>query len=413
MTYDETDYQDLAIPDSVLYDRILGSLVGSAIGDAMGAPTEMWSAGDIGEEYGHVDSLDLVLREPSPEGPWDFNLPPGAGTDDTRWKVLTAEYVVGRHRERAAGTPLAVTGASWADYLNTAYAASVDRLRATTGLEPEPLEDEMRRVTWLQEWAKVTRPYAAGDVDGYRNALSRFYGGEMSCAGMLYAPVFGAVFPGRPEAAYRAAYELGLFDLGYARDISGLTAALTAAAFRPDFGRDQLRQLLREVDPADFFRSRLLGRVAYQQFRQARAIVREAERLTPSAARKMSLRLPDAYPYDSLTYARTQVAYAALDRAKQDVPFHAGEIHLINLTALLFSRLQFRPALEFVTNYGRDNDTVAAVTGAVLGARAGFSGLPEDQRELVVRVNREVLDLDLELAARRLTDAVLDRRPAQ
>ena len=42
--------------------------------------------------------------------------------------------------------------------------------------------------------------------------------------------------------------------------------------------------------------------------------------------------------------------------------------HLINLTALLFSNYQFQPAMEFVTNYGRDNDTVAAVTGAILGA---------------------------------------------
>ncbi len=35
-----------------LYDRVLGSLVGSAIGDAMGAPTEMWSRDQIQAEYG-------------------------------------------------------------------------------------------------------------------------------------------------------------------------------------------------------------------------------------------------------------------------------------------------------------------------------------------------------------------------
>ena len=59
------------------------------------------------------------------------------------------------------------------------------------------------------------------------------YGGEVSCAGMLYAPVVGAAFPGRPDKAYAAAYTIGLFDLGYARDITGLTAALTAVAFLP------------------------------------------------------------------------------------------------------------------------------------------------------------------------------------
>ncbi len=411
MTYDEADYQDLTIPDSVLYDRILGSLVGSAIGDAMGAPTEMWSAHDIGEEYGHVDRLDMVLREPSPEGPWDFNLPPGAGTDDTRWKALTVDFVVAAHAGFRHQEPLTFSAGPWANFITDRYAESIDRLRKTDGLEPEPLEDEMRRVTWLQEWAKITRAYGSGDVDAYRNTLSRFYGGEMSCAGMLYAPVFGAVYPGRPEKAYEAAYELGLFDLGYARDITGITAALTAVAFRDTVGPEDFRNVLREVDPAGFFRSRLLGRVAYQQFRQARAIVRETGRMTEQDARKRKLRLPDDYPYDSLSFARTTRAYELLDKAKQDVPFHAGEIHLINLTALLFSDFEFGPALEFVTNYGRDNDTVAAVTGAILGASHGFKRLPEEQRELVLRVNREVLHIDLERAARELTEVVLGRRP--
>ena len=84
-SYSEADYQDPSIPDSVLYDKILGCLVGSAIGDAMGAPTEMWNQWAIRETYGYVDSLDILMREASPEGPWDINLPAGAGTDDTRW----------------------------------------------------------------------------------------------------------------------------------------------------------------------------------------------------------------------------------------------------------------------------------------------------------------------------------------
>ena len=29
------------------HDKVLGLLIGSAIGDAMGAPTEMWGRGDI------------------------------------------------------------------------------------------------------------------------------------------------------------------------------------------------------------------------------------------------------------------------------------------------------------------------------------------------------------------------------
>lgn len=409
-TYAESDYQDTTLTDSVLYDKILGALVGSAIGDAMGAPTEMWSQWDIREAYGHVDSLDLVLREPSPEGPWDYNLPPGAGTDDTRWKALMIDYVVGESELRSARRPLQLEPARFAAFLNSHYETSIERLKATAGLEPEPFEDNMRRVTWLQEWAKISRAYAAGDIDGYRDALARFYGGEMSCAGMLYAPVIGMLYPGRPEVAYENAYELSLFDLGYARDITAMTAALTASSFTPGARVDTFAQTLRDTDPKGFFRSRLLGRVAYKQYEQARRIVRETRRISSAEAATVDFILPDNYPYDTLTYVRTVRAYELLDKAKQDVPFHAGEVHLINLTAMLFADLDFKMAMEFITNYGRDNDTVAAVTGAILGGRSGYSALPRDQRELVVRVNREVLNTDLEKLAWDLTEVIIARR---
>lgn len=410
VAYDETNYQDTTLTDSILYDKILGALVGSAIGDAMGAPTEMWSQWDIREAYGHVDSLDLVLREPSPEGPWDYNLPPGAGTDDTRWKALMVDFVVAESELRSSRRPLKLAPDRFSAFLNGHYETSIERLKATPGLDPEPFEDNMRRVTWLQEWARVTRAYAAGDIDGYRNALARFYGGEMSCAGMLYAPVIGMLYPGRPEAAYINAYDLSLFDLGYARDITAMTAALTASSFTPGARVDTFAHTLRDTDPMGFFRSRLLGRVAYKQYEQARRIVRETRRISSAEAAEMELDYPDNYPYDTLTYARTVLAYQLLDKAKQDVPFHAGEVHLINLTAMLFADLDFKMAMEFITNYGRDNDTVAAVTGTILGGLTGYSGLPRDQRELVVRVNREVLDTDLEELAWDLTEAILARR---
>ncbi|MCR9084410.1 MAG: ADP-ribosylglycohydrolase family protein, partial [Cyclobacteriaceae bacterium] len=77
-----------------LKDRILGMIVGSAIGDAMGAPTEMWPRESIKLEYGFVTDLDSLIREASPEGIWVPNLPAGGTTDDTRWKVLTSEYLL-------------------------------------------------------------------------------------------------------------------------------------------------------------------------------------------------------------------------------------------------------------------------------------------------------------------------------
>ncbi|GJM36306.1 MAG: hypothetical protein DHS20C18_53070 [Saprospiraceae bacterium] len=409
-TYEETDYQDTTLLAEVLYDKLLGLLVGSAIGDAMAAPTEMWWRETITDEYNYVDSLDLVLREPSPEGPWDFNQPPGAGTDDTRWKALTIHFLEASQKARPQKQAPVLTARHFADYIASSYEREIDTLKATAGVEPEPFEAAMRQLTWLQEWARVARAYQSGDIDAYRNTVDRFYGGEMACAGLLYAPTIGAFYPGRPKAAYQQMHDLSIFDLGYARDLSSLTAALTAAALHPDFKPDSLLKIYREIDQAGYFRSRLLGRIAYQQLGQARSMVRKAKRMLLEDFEDQAYRFPPDYPYDSLYYARTQYVYEELSELKQSVPFHAGEIHLIHLTALLFCDFDFKKSMEFITNYGRDNDTVAAVTGAVLGAYHGFGKLPVEQRDLVVRVNREVLDIDLEVLARSLTELILARR---
>jgi hypothetical protein len=397
-------YQDTSLTETVLYDKVLGSLVGSAIGDALGAPTEMWWRGQIEEEYGYVDSFDIVLREPSAEGPWGRNLPPGAGTDDTRWKELTIDYLITQERY-----PLSTK--AFSDFVNDRYATQLADLKETAGLEPEPYTAAIRRFEWLQEWARVTRAYSSGSIDGYRDALNRFYGGEMSCAGMLYAPTIGAYFPGQPAAAYAAMHDLALFDLGYARDISALGAALTALAFRGNMTADSLRQCLITVDPEGYFDSRLLSRLAYQQFQRAERIVRAVNKIdsTWMANRDLPTAPPD-FDDTPLAYARTQEAYRMLDENVQDVPFHAGEIYLVSLTAMLLHDLDFQQTIEFIVNYGRDNDTSAAFVGSILGAYHGADALPRDQRALVVRVNREVLNIDLEELAHRLTKHILARR---
>ena len=90
---------EFGLTEAELYDKVLGMLVGSAIGDAMGAPTEMWSRESIQLEYGFVEGLDSMVREVSPEGIWKANLPAGGTTDDTRWKNLTVDYLLSQDPE--------------------------------------------------------------------------------------------------------------------------------------------------------------------------------------------------------------------------------------------------------------------------------------------------------------------------
>ncbi len=375
------------LSEADLYDKVLGMLVGAAIGDAMGAPTEMWSRQSIDLEYGFVDSLDSMIREVSPEGTWKTNLPAGGTTDDTRWKKLTAEYLL----TQSGGQ---LDPKDFAKHLLVTYKQSLEGIKKIQSNDSEPFENAMLQVNWLSEWAKVSEPYLKDDLQGYADSLSKFYGGEMVCAGLLYAPTLGSFFPGNPNKAYREAYRLSIFDLGYARDLTGLAAAMTSAGMKPGASKEDLLASLR-LDPAGFFPSRLVGRTSYKLLRDALTIKAGSDQLD-------SLPLPLYKNSPALVFA-----YQQLDAKQQDMPFHAGEIYLQTLTAMLYSDFHFMNTLIFLTNYGRDNDTTAALAGGILGAWYGFSKLPEKEKNTVLTVNSELLGIELEELAKKLTSKII------
>lgn len=386
-----------------LLNKVKGMLVGSAIGDAMGAPTEMWSRDYIQTEYGFVDHLDSMVREPSPEGTWLMNLPAGGTTDDTRWKKLTFQYLL------SLGDKPELDAKKFAQHLLLEYEQAVKALKNTAGNDPAAFEAQSRRMAWLQEWAAVARPFVAGKYLEYNDALSRFYGGEMVCAGLLYAPATGAFFPGEPLKAYQETFKTCIFDLGYARDLSALMAAMTAQAMSKDASPEKMLNVFRDIDPQGFFQSRLVGRSAYRILRDARQIVFDAQKLQWPDVDTSKVPKPKFLKVDALYLARMQKAFELLDAKNQDMPFHAGEISLQVLTAMIFADFDFEKALAFLINFGRDNDTTGAVLGGVLGAYWGFDHLPGRLVDPVLRENKALLETDLDQLANHLTDKILQR----
>lgn len=381
------------LTESVYLDKMLGLLVGSAIGDAMGAPTEMWPRQDIVDRYGFVTDFTRLDRPRSPEGPWQSQMRSGATTDDTRWKWLTGQFLLEQNQAQ-------LDGKRFAQYILQQFRReAIDLSEASTATA---ISDELTHVTWLQEWALVATPYAEGNMMDYHIALNKFYGGEMSCAGMLYAPLIGACYPANPQLAYLNTYELALFDLGYARDISGLTGAYVAAALNPELSYDELLGLSETIDPYNYLESRLIGRLAHQYAETANTIVHAATTKSPASIGA----LPQNFPYGRSQFDQLQEIYQAMDAHQKDIAFHAGEIHFINLAALHWSGGDFSKAMEFVTNYGRDNDTVGAVTGAILGAYHGASHLPEKQVQHILELTRDHLGIDLQHLARQLVSVL-------
>lgn len=77
--YQEVEMTEEVKPVEISYDRVYGAIIGQAVGDALGAPTEGMRREEISARYGWVS--DFVAEDP-------------AGTDDTEYAVLTALTVL-------------------------------------------------------------------------------------------------------------------------------------------------------------------------------------------------------------------------------------------------------------------------------------------------------------------------------
>ena len=71
-------------------DRAMGALVGGALGDALGMPTQLLSPARIAELYGHVEGFVA----PVADHPVSKGLPAGAITDDTEQALLLGRILV-------------------------------------------------------------------------------------------------------------------------------------------------------------------------------------------------------------------------------------------------------------------------------------------------------------------------------
>lgn len=378
------------------YDKVLGALVGSAIGDAMGASTEMWHRKDIQLKYGYIQGLTPAIREQSPEGTWGHNLNAGSTTDDTRWKFLMVKYISENNQN--------LNPTAFAKFISSYYGNLTQELaEKEISSDPDMLDVQIEKIDWIKEWARVAIAYQK-DNTSYQKAQNRFYGGEMSCAGQLYTPMFGLV-ASSPEDAYNIAYEHTLFDLGYAKDISALVAAMTQMALQTQ-NMDSIINTATFVDPHGYQDSRLVGRISYATADASiKSVLTIKEKvlidsLNPKDA--IIFKVPKGYQGTQKDWMRQEMAYQMLEKDEKAIAFHAGEIWQILITGLQFGDGDFTKTMQFIVNYGRDNDTVAAVAGMILGAKDGYKKLPQYLKEKVILVSREEIGIDLEALAKEM-----------
>jgi ADP-ribosylglycohydrolase len=339
-----------------LLDKTTAALYGQAIGDAMGAPVEGWSAERIAARF---DSVATFLP-PTHSGDPATGKGNGHITDDT----LMSEALM------------------------RAYQAAGDHLDAY-GFEAHMLPEMIQRQVWVPErqaempildrlwwpekypWMRLTichvEPRAAGQ------------GNMVNCGVAMYMLPIGAVNAGDPHGAYQEAASFALaHNESFAVEAGAVMAAAVARAMTPgatiadvcataaDIARDGTRKaivaVLAAVDPSDDLHTFIAKtRAAVAPFDQRTGHVSD----------------------DAPLLVETE----ASDLGRPSRLMSIEELP-IALGALKYGGGDFGKTLKAGVFYGRDCDSIASMAAMLHGALFGISALPTHLCTAVDTANR-------------------------
>ena len=322
--------------ESVLADRIRGSVVGGAAGDALGYAVEFQPWAAIRQRYG---DRGIVRYET------DSRAGKAVFSDDTQMTLFTA---FGLLRACSAPEP---------DYVGAVKAAYLEWLQTQTGDQSGP------RSLWITGLPPLNVPRAPGNtcLDALRSLAS---GAEVrnhskGCGGVMRVAPVGLLAASRGwSSASRVAGECA--RLTHQHPLGFLPAAVLAELVR----RIVLRQ--GTVDRQAF------GRLVVEALDDMDAAYRnrfDAERL---ALRELSVK--------ALALAETDLADVdAIGRLGEG--WVGEEALAIALYCVARHITDFRGTLVAAVNHGGDSDSTGAIAGNIIGAVLGYGAIPADYAE--------------------------------
>ena len=366
-------------------DKFLGSIIGAAIGDAIGAPFEFWDQERL-KQHPHgtewiEDMLPFVGRKKGPRGVWRDDPPVGTGTDDTRLNMVLVEAVIkyGKHLNSR------LLAAEFIDrYLN------VDRYYpGYHDLATEHFEPDFITACGLLE---IECPALPGVPPYALKSGAQLRGGIPSHYGLWALPAAGLLHPGNPEEAYRHTFELAYMTIGYATDATALLAAMIAAGFDESLSPREAIQKGLEVDPFQLGHwqgrgMRLWHRTTVECLNRYCDLAEQAKS-DRELVLMISKEMQHVSPLDAIDVLGIAVAacYRSNGDPRRAVLMAANERDLNDKGE--FKRF-------------RDIDCTASACGALAGALAptGVNGFPANWVSAVIAANCEVYGFDLKANA--------------
>ena len=318
-----------------LFNAVYGSLVGGAIGDAMGGVTQMMTYEHISQVFGVVNSLHP--RGATPEAArFEPGAPAGQVTDDTRLRNLLCGAII-----RKGGR---VTADDWAETW----------LDDMEGWFYTPVVNAYHKV-----FTKTAPPREAGRGNMGSNSTA-----------MSISPV-GLVNACDPRQAALDAYNVaGLVHEGYARDAACAIAAAVADAVRVEATVDSIVLAAVQFLAAD----NDIG------WRVEKAVGLARSEGTYEGFRRAfydTMLLP--WPQKALLGSKPLEGFYDTAEPRETVPAVFG--------LLIIAGGDFARSVICATNFGRDADTIASILGSIAGALGGATSIPRHWIETVEAAN--------------------------
>lgn len=334
---------------TVLFDKIHASMLGGAIGDAMGAPVEGWHYERIAQTYGVIDTL--LPYDRSPDYHAHFATARGTVTDDTRLKHILCQAIIARGGQPRRGDLVKACADAY-------YAAQTDLERG-----------------FLEEYV----------LAGMHGEAKLIWGGQPTNGFIMMNSPLGLICPCDPEAAFGLSYEVDFISDGYAKYSSAIAAAAVAAAMRP---QATVSSIITEALTA--CRAHKVEGDLSRNWHWYSHVFEPNEQLVETAV-EIAARHRDVLSVRAEFYKALQMGALGSE---------AGQSLAVALGMLVAAEGDLRMSVIGCVNYGRDNDSYATIAGAIAGALQGTGAIPSAWRDTVEAANPkpDMRELSLGLA---------------
>lgn len=317
------------VVETTITDKVYGCIIGGAIGDALGAPLEGWPYHRIRSEYGTVDTF-LPRYDPS------FSDEPGSISDDSIVRHYHCLAII-EHGRRITPDEFAETLLEYLRPKHVWIPEEIAYRKLQAGINP-----------WIAGRGTVPSVGAA----------------------MGIAPI-GIINAADPRQAYQDAFNIASVTQDYEnRDAAAMVAAGVAEAFSPGATLETVIEAMLTHSTETVFRACNL----------TLNLASESNTLEEFTSNYYDSMLDWTWPsveWDSERYKRGEI-------------FSANSLEVVPVVMAILDLCNGDPNVSIIAaaNFGRDSDSIATLTGNIVGALAGASHLRQEWIDECEKANR-------------------------